>query len=219
MFERLEYLIGTNKLNILRNKHILIVGIGGVGGNCFEALIRSNIGQITIIDHDIIDLTNLNRQVITNQDNIGQDKVKIAKLRGLSINPNAIINDYKLFLDEINIEKILVEKYDYIIDACDTLKTKLLLIEWAHKNNIKIISSMGMANKMDPSKICITDIKKTSYDPIAKIIRKNIKYKLMVVSSNETIIKNNGNKLGSNSFVPAIAGLYCASYVINDLIK
>lgn len=220
MFDRLELLIGKEKFNILAKLNVLIVGIGGVGSYAFEALVRSNIGKITIVDHDVIDLSNLNRQLITNQNNIGHDKVKEAKSRAISINPNIIIQDLKIFLDNSNINDLFNNNYfDYVIDACDTIATKLLLIDKCQQLNIKIISCMGMAKKLDPSKIKICDISKTSYDPIAKTIRSKMRNKkLLVVSSTEEIIESNSKVLGSNSFVPATAGLLCASYVINDII-
>lgn len=219
MFERLNSLIGKDNLKKLNNIHVLIIGIGGVGGYAFESLVRSNIKEITIVDNDVIDITNLNRQILTNQNNIGKLKVDEAKKRGLEINPNIKINTYNIYLDENNIETIMNYNYDYdyIIDACDTFKTKVLLIEHALKNNIKIISCMGTAKKHDPTKLKIIDISQTSYDPLAKKIRNKFKNKLMVVSSDEIPVDT--KELGSNSYVPAIAGLLCASYVINDIIK
>lgn len=218
MFTRLNSLIGKEKLNILNTKHILIVGIGGVGGYALEALVRSNLKEITIIDNDVIDISNLNRQIITNQHNIGNSKVLEAKERALIINPNIKINTYQEFLDENNFDELMSCNYDYVIDACDTLKTKLLLIKYCLNNKINIISCMGTAKKFDPTKLKITDISNTSYDPLAKVIRKEFKNKkLMVVSSDEKPVDI--KELGSNSYVPAVAGLLCASYVINDIIK
>lgn len=218
MFERLTGLVGKDNLDLLNSKHVLLVGIGGVGGYAFEALVRSNIGQITIIDHDVIDLSNLNRQIITNQNNIGKIKVQEAKKRALLINPNIIVNDRQLFLDESNIDELFNNNFDYVIDACDTVKTKILLIKKCLESNIKIISSMGTAKKFNPSLLEITELSKTSYDPLARLLRREFKnQKIMVVSSKEKVSES--KILGSNSFVPATAGLLCASFVINDILN
>lgn len=219
MFSRLESLIGKENLKKLNNSHILIVGIGGVGGYALEALVRSNIGKITIVDNDIIDISNLNRQIITNSNNIGKSKVKEAKLRALSINPNILINNLELFIDSSNIDELFRNKYDYVIDACDTIKTKILLITKCLEYNIKIISCMGTAKKMDPSKLKITNLKNTNHDPVARLLRKHFKNNDVIVVSSEEKIINQNKILGSNSFVPATAGLLCASYVVNDIIK
>ncbi len=220
MFTKLESLIGNDNLSLLNSKHVLIVGIGGVGGYALESLVRSNIGEITIVDPDIIDITNLNRQIISNQNNIGFFKVDEAKIRALSINPNIKINKQKLFIDETNIEELFKSNYDYVIDACDNVNTKLLLVNKCFQLNIKIISCMGTANKMDPSKLTICDISKTSYDPLARIVRNKLKSKkLMVISSTEELSITNNNVLGTNSFVPATAGLLCASYIVNETLK
>ncbi len=218
MFERLTGLVGKDNLDLLNSKHVLLVGIGGVGGYAFEALVRSNIGQITIIDHDVIDLSNLNRQIITNQNNVGKIKVQEAKKRALLINPNIIVNDRQLFLDESNIDELFNNNFDYVIDACDTVKTKILLIKKCLESNIKIISSMGTAKKFNPSLLEITELSKTSYDPLARLLRREFKnQKIMVVSSKEKVSES--KILGSNSFVPATAGLLCASFVINDILN
>ncbi len=221
-YSRIVSLIGKNKFNILKNKKIIIVGIGGVGGYVFETLIRSGINNIDIIDPDKIDITNLNRQLIANLNNIDKYKADEAKIRALSINPNVNINVYKIFLDKNNIERILNNKYDYIIDACDTIDTKLEIIKYSQKNNIKLISCLGTAKKIDPLKLKITELSKTSYDPIAKILRKKVKElkiteKIIVVSSEEKPLEC--KSLGSLMIVPASAGILCASYIINDILK
>jgi tRNA A37 threonylcarbamoyladenosine dehydratase len=220
MFERLITLVGEDNLKKLQKVNILLVGVGGVGGYVFEALIRSGIQNITIIDGDVIEKSNLNRQIITNQNNIGLPKVEVAKKRGLEINPNLNIDAKYLFINEDNFNKILDKKYDYVVDACDDLNVKLLLIKNADK--YKLIASMGTANKFNPSLFTITDLNKTSGDPIAKILRKKvkdlkIKTKFKVVSSPESPAKK--GVLGTNSFIPGISGLLCASYVINDIIN
>ena len=222
MFERTISLVGEEAFNKIQSKTILIVGIGGVGGFAAEALVRSGIQNIILIDHDKIDITNLNRQIISTSKNINKYKVDEFKKRINEINSKCNIEAIKIFLDQSNIN--ILDKYqiDYIVDACDSIEAKKLLIDYSIKNNIKLISSMGTANKLDPTKLEITDIRKTSYDPLAKILRKYVKdmktnKKIMVVSSSEAPIKK--QKLSTLIFVPATAGLLCANYIINDIIK
>ena len=222
MFDRIINLIGNEKFNILQNKKVLIVGIGGVGGYALETLVRSGIKYIDIVDSDKIDITNLNRQIITTNENIGNIKVEEAKKRASSINPEININTYNLFLTEENIKEILLNNYDYIIDACDTVSTKIELIKESINRNIKFISCMGTAKKIDPTKLSITTLDKTNYDPLARILRKKIKElkinkKINVVSSIEKPIDI--NELGTLIMVPATAGILCAKYVIDDIIK
>jgi tRNA A37 threonylcarbamoyladenosine dehydratase len=218
MFTRLESLIGNENLIKLKNTNVLIIGLGGVGGYAFEALVRSGIGSLTIVDNDVIELSNLNRQIITNQSNIGNLKVSEAKKRALNINPDVVINDLNIFVDDDNLDDLFKTKYDYVIDACDTVKTKILLIDYCLNNNLKIISCLGTAKKMDPSRLKIMNLKDTNYDPLAKHLRKHFKDKDVKVVCSDEKVKDIAD-LGSNSFVPATAGLLCASYVINDIIK
>ena len=222
MFERIITLIGENNIKIIQTKKVLIVGLGGVGGYALETLVRSGITNIDLIDYDIIDKSNLNRQIISNSSNIGNKKVLEAKNRALSINPNININTYEMFLNEDNIDTILSNNYDYIIDACDSVPTKLELIKRSVNNNFKLISSMGTAKKLDPTKLCITTLDKTNYDPLAKVMRKKVKdlkinKKINVVSTTEKAIECNG--LGSMMMVPAVSGILCAKFVIDDIIK
>lgn len=222
MFERVISLTGNEKFKKLESIKVLIVGCGGVGGYALETLVRSGITNIDIIDFDVIDITNLNRQIITNKENIGIKKVLAAKNRVLSINPNLNINTYEIFLDKDNIDDILKNNYDYIIDACDNVDTKIELIKRSVNNNYKLISSMGTAKKMDPTKLSITTLDKTNYDKLAKVIRKKVKdlkinKKINVVSSTEEVIKC--EILGSFMMVPATAGILCAKYVIDDAIN
>ena len=222
MYERIIKLIGENDFNKIKNKKVLIVGLGGVGGYAFETLVRSGINNIDIVDFDKIDISNLNRQIITNQSNIGNLKIEEAKKRALSINPLININAYNIFLDNDNIKKILSNNYDYVIDACDSVNTKLELIKYSAIMDFKLISSMGTAKKMDPTKLSITTLDKTNYDKLAKVIRKKVKdlkinKKTNVVSSTEEVIKC--NTLGSFMMVPATAGILCAKYVIDDVIN
>jgi len=222
MFNRLELLIG-DKINLIKNKTVLIIGLGGVGGYALESTIRSGIGKVIIADYDVIDETNLNRQILSLNNNIGLKKVDVAEKRIKEINENCIVIKIDEKILPINIDILFKDKVDYVIDACDTVETKKEIIRECLKRKIKFISCMGTGNKFNPSKLEITDIRKTSYDPLAKIIRKmvkdeRIKEKIMVVSSTEQPIKLNTKTIGSNSFVPATAGLLCASYVINDIV-
>ena len=222
MFDRAISLIGKNNLDKIVNTTVLIVGLGGVGGYALEGLCRSGIGNLILIDFDKVDESNLNRQIITNKDNIGKLKVDVAKERILSINDKANAICHDIFLEKDNIDILDKYKIDYIVDACDSVDTKKLLIDYAIDKDIKIISSMGTANKVDPSKLEIIDIRKTSYDPLAKklrkyVIDKKINKKIMVVSSTEEPIRR--DMLASLVFVPATAGILCANYIIRDIIK
>lgn len=222
MFERIETLIGDYNLDKIKNTTVMVIGLGGVGGYATESLIRSGIENIILIDHDKIDITNLNRQIITNNNNIGNDKVEEFKIRIKEINPNCNVTILKIFLDKSNINILNEYNIDYIVDACDTTDTKKLLIDYSLDTGTKLISSMGTANKIDPTKLEIIDIRKTSYDPLAKILRKYVldkktNKKIMVVSSTEQPLQT--KNLSSMIFVPATAGILCANYIIKDIIK
>jgi tRNA A37 threonylcarbamoyladenosine dehydratase len=222
MLDRLELLVGKNNIEKIKNTKILLIGIGGVGGYTLESLIRSGIENITIVDYDTIDITNLNRQLISNINNIGKYKVDEFEIRIKNINPNCKINKIKEKITINNFDILEITNYDYVIDACDSIEVKKEIIRKCLKNNIKFISSMGTGYKLDPSKLEIIDIRKTSYDPIAKIIRKmvkdeKLKGKIMTVCSRETN-KKSSKIIASNSFVPATAGLLLTSYVINDIV-
>ncbi len=221
MFERLITLIGEDNVNKLKKANVLIVGLGGVGGYALETLVRSGIYNLTIVDGDIVELSNLNRQIISKMDVIGRPKALVAQARTLEINPDVNLKVINQFISEDKFSLLNIDSFDYVIDACDDLNLKILLIKNADK--YKLISSMGTANKMDMTRFKITTIDKTSYDPLAKIIRKKIKEekirtKFKVVSSDEKVMKN-GTKLGTIAYMPAVSGLLCASYVINDIIN
>lgn len=223
MFDREIRLIGLEKYDLIKSKTVAIIGLGGVGGYALETLVRSGIESIILVDYDTIDISNINRQIIATTKNIGTKKIEAAKLRALEINPNCKITTLNLKLNEDNIDSLFNFKIDYIIDACDTISVKKRLILECHKRKIKLISSMGSGNKLDPTKFSICDIRKTSYDPIAKIIRKfvienKIKEKVMVVSSTEAPKKIEG-VISSISYVPSVVGIYLTTYVINDIIK
>ena len=217
MFERVELLLNED-INKLKDKVVLVLGIGGVGSYTVETLTRNPIKKIIIVDSDIIDITNLNRQLFTNQNNIGLKKVDELEKRIKSINPYIEIKKIDKFIDENNINLLFEEKVDYIVDACDSLKTKECLIKECLKRKIKFISSMGTAKKLDPTKLKITELSKTSYDPIAKKLRKTFKNnKVIVICSTEK--PKEIKKLGSISFVPSVAGILITSYIINDILK
>lgn len=225
---RTNMLIGEENLNILKDSNIAIFGIGGVGSYVAEGLVRAGIGNLTIIDADIVDITNINRQLIADTTVIGKIKVDVAKDRLLKINPNLNIKTYYKFYDEDSKDILDFKQYDYIIDAIDSIKSKLLLIKQAKENNTKIISCMGTGNKLNPLDLEITDIYKTSVCPLAKIMRKELKKinidKLKVIYSKEEPLKpsytiDNKHVPGSVSFVPSVAGLIIASEVIKDLIN
>ena len=223
MFERISSLIGEDSLKRLSGIKVLIVGIGGVGGYAFETLVRSGVESIDIIDFDKIEESNLNRQVITDTKNIGSLKVEEAKNRAISINKNININTYTIFLDEQNITNILNNNYDFIIDACDSVNTKICLIENSFKYDYKLISCMGTAKKFNPELLTITTLDKTNYDPLARLLRKKCKdlklnlKKINVVSSIEKT--KDIDSLGSMMMVPATAGILCAYYVIKNTIN
>ena len=220
-FERFKLLIG-DKFDIIQNKTILVLGLGGVGSYVCESLVRSGINNLIIVDNDIIDITNLNRQLMTSHDNIGQYKTNVLAERIKKINPNCNVTIINEFISKDNIDKLFKEKIDYFVDACDTVDTKVLVIKNCIEKDIKIISCMGTGNKMDPSKLKIMDISKTNYDKLSKIMRKklrNIGIKhVTVVSSNEEVYTKVEKIIPSNSFVPATAGLLITSYIINDIV-
>ena len=223
MFDRVISLIGEDNFLKLQKVKVLIVGVGGVGGYALETLARSGITNIDIIDYDKIELSNLNRQIIATTSNINNYKVDEAKSRILSIYPNINIKTYKDFLNKENIDRYINNNYDYIIDACDSVDTKIELIKKSVNDNFKLISCMGTAKKIDPTKLSITTLDKTNYDPLAKILRKkikdlNINLKIIkVISSTEKII--DCETLGSLMLVPGTAGILCAKYIIDDIIE
>lgn len=222
MFERTISLIGEDNFNKIQSKTVLVVGLGGVGGYATESLVRSGIKNLILIDHDKIDITNLNRQIISTSNNIGNNKVDEFKKRMLEINPECNVITHQTFLDRTNCSILDEYKIDYIIDCCDSVDTKKLLIDYSLNKDIKLISSMGTANKLDPTKLEIIDIRKTSYDPLAKILRKyvndlKINKKIMVVSSTESPLQR--ETLSTLIFVPATAGLLCSNYIIKDIIE
>ena len=223
-YVRLEKVIGKDKVDDLGQKCVLVIGCGGVGGYVCEALARSNIGRLIIVDFDVFDVTNINRQIIALESTIGQKKVDVLEKRLKDINPNLDVVKIDSFIGVDNIEVLFKDKLDYLVDACDSIKTKLALIDECLKRKIPFVSSMGTGNKLDPTKLDVVDIRKTVNDPLARIIRKyvtdkKIKDKVMVLSSTEVPVKTGERTPGSTAFVPGTAGLILASFVVRILIK
>ena len=220
--ERTRSLIGENSLSKLSKSKILVFGIGGVGGYVVEALVRSGIGEIDIVDNDKVSISNLNRQIVALNSTIGEYKVDVMKKRALDINPDLKINTYKLFFNDDTKDEFDFSKYDYIVDAIDSVKSKLLLVELAKNNNTPIISSMGTGNKLNPLKFEMADISKTSVCPLARVVRIELKKRgikeLKVLYSKEMPYKDGSRVPSSISFVPSTAGLIIASEVIKDII-
>ncbi len=224
-FSRTELLIGKDSIEKLQKSKVAIFGIGGVGSYVVEALVRAGIANFILVDKDIVDLTNLNRQIIATRDTIGMPKVEIAKKRILEINPNANVEIYQEFFMP-NSKDFFDNTVDYVVDAIDTVTAKIELIVRANKFNIPIISCMGTGNKLDPTMFEVSDIFKTSVCPLAKVMRKELKNRgiknLKVVFSKENPIKiadeEQKNVPASISFVPSVAGLIIASEVIKDII-
>ena len=221
---RLESLIGTENVNKIRKLKVLILGIGGVGGYTVESLTRSGVENITLVDGDTIKPSNINRQIIVTSWNMNKYKTKEWKKRIYDINPNAIVNIINTHITEENMEVLFSDNYDYIIDCCDTSKVKIALVKECNERGIKLVSSMGMANKLDATRIKITTLDKTETDPLARKIRselgsknKELMKKVTVVYSDEPAI--NTNVLGSTAYVPAVAGLLITNYIVNDVIS
>lgn len=230
IFQRTELLIGSENLAKLKNSHVIVFGIGGVGGFATEALVRAGVGEISIVDFDSVDITNLNRQIISLQSTVGKLKTSVMKERLLNINPELIVHEYPIKFSKKNIDTFFKDKnYSYIVDAIDLVTCKLDLISIAKERNIPIISSMGTGNKLNPTMLEVSDINKTSVCPLARVMRKELKNrgikKLKVVYSKEEPRKPqnlSGSRekkvnVGSISFVPSTAGLIIASEVIKDI--
>lgn len=221
-FARLENLLTFNSLEKLKDSTILVVGLGGVGGYIVEALARSGIGNLILVDYDKVDITNFNRQIIAVDNNIGKDKVDCFKERIKSINDGCNVTSYNLKLDKNNIKGIFKTKIDYVVDAVDDVGAKVTIINYCLEHNIDFISSMGTGNRLDPSKLTITRLDKTYNDPLARVMRskfaKNIQKKITVCTSLELPIKvKDKTVIGSNAFVPGSAGLLIASYIIRRI--
>ena len=223
-FDRFKKLISEDSFENISSKTVLVVGVGGVGGYVVEALVRSGIGKIIIVDGDMVDETNINRQIIALSSTVGQSKVDVFEKRIKDINEKCEVIKINKFIDASNIDILFDYEFDYLVDACDTVSTKLALIDRCILEKRKFISSMGTGNKLDPSMLEIVDVRKTVNDPLARIVRKHVKDKrindkVLVLSSRELPIKTGDRTPGSTSFVPNSAGLVIASYIIRTFIN
>ena len=234
-FDRVKLLIGQEKLEILKSSSVAVFGIGGVGGYVVEALARSGVGKIALFDNDKVAKSNLNRQIIATTFSLEKDKVEVTKERLLSINPNIEIECHKVFYLPENADEFDLTKYDYIVDAVDTVSAKIELIERAYKLGVKVISCMGTGGKTDPTRLKVADIEKTSGCPLARVMRRELKQRnikgIKVVFSDEPNYldqtqsefaekKATGRTVPpSMIFVPAAAGLLLAREVVFSLIN
>lgn len=231
-FTRTELLLGEENVEKLKHSRVAVFGVGGVGGFVVEALVRSGIGAIDIIDKDKVSISNLNRQIIATRDTIGREKSEVMKERILAINPECKVTEHKCFYLPETKEQFDFTEYDYVVDAIDTVTGKISLVMQANEAGTPIISSMGAGNKLDPTQFEIADIFQTSVCPLARVMRQELKKrgikKLKVVYSKEPPRKPQGGvpdpvtkkvSPGSIAFVPSVAGLILASEVVKDLIK
>lgn len=226
-FLRTAAILGEQAMEKLKNSRVAIFGIGGVGGYALEALVRSGVGSVDIIDGDTVNITNLNRQIIATVDTVDMPKTLAAKERMLSINPELKINRFDIFYSDENADEINFADYDYVVDAIDDVRAKVLIAVKCKEANVPLISSMGFGNKLEPTMVEVADIKKTSVCPLARTMRRRLKdagiTDLKVVYSKEEPkvgLKPDGTRiLASTAFVPSAAGLVIASEVVKDLIR
>ena len=222
--DRTKLLIGNDGVEALKNSKVAIFGLGGVGSYVTESLARAGIGKLIIVDHDEVDITNINRQLIATHDTIGKPKVEVEKSRILSINPECEVKDFQEFFTKDS-KGILDNSIDYIVDCVDTVTAKIEIVQQAKALGVPVISSMGTGNKLDPTRFEVSDIYKTSVCPLAKVMRKELRARgidsLKVVYSKEEPIKRDEDKRtpGSISFVPSVAGLIIAGEVIKDILR
>lgn len=229
-FCRTELLIGEEGIEKLHNSKVIVFGIGGVGSFVVEALTRAGVGNLILVDNDTVCISNLNRQIHATQATVESVKVEAMKARVLSINPNCKVEAKQEFITADNIQEIIPEDIDYVVDAIDTVTSKLALAEYCYKNDIKLIASMGTGNKIDPTQFRVTDVFKTKVCPLAKVMRTELRKrgvkKLRVVYSEEVpMVPNKGRAVpskkrqtpGSISFVPPVAGMIIGGEVIKDL--
>ena len=222
IYTRTEMMLGADAVESLRNAHVAVFGVGGVGGFTVEALCRAGVGKITLIDSDRVAVSNINRQIIATHSTVGMFKTEAMRQRIKDINPECEVVIYNEFYSEEN--PIPLDGIDYVADCIDSVKSKLHLITEAVKGNVRVISSMGAGNKLDPTRFCVADISKTHTDPLAKVIRTELRKRginhLKVVFSDEPPINPSGERTpGSVSFVPSVVGLIIAGEIIKDLIK
>lgn len=224
IYTRTEAVLGKDATERLMSARVLIVGVGGVGGFATEAIARAGVGSITVIDHDTVSPSNLNRQIIALTSTLGKQKAEVIKQRIVDINPTCEVTALPIFYNEENADEIDLASFDVILDCIDSVRSKLLLIERATALGVPIISSMGTGNKLDPTRLSVTDISKTHTDPLAKVIRTELRRRginhLRVVFSDEPPRSEHGERTpGSLSFVPSTAGLIMASEAVKLLIN
>lgn len=220
-FSRVSMLIDINQL---KNKAVAIVGIGGVGGYVAESLARSGVGKLILVDYDVVDETNINRQIIALHSTIGKEKVSLMEERIHDICEDTQVVSYRIMYGEENRYDIFSEKIDFLVDACDIVRSKQILITECLNRGIPFISSMGTGNRLDPSKLTVTDLAKTEGDPLARIMRKwakdrGIRTSIPVLYSSELPIKTGTRQPGSLIFVPASAGLLIGSYIVRYFLS
>ena len=232
-FQRFEMLVGKDGVSSLKEKRVIVFGIGGVGGYVCEALARSGVGRIDVVDNDTVSITNINRQIIATSDTVGKNKTAVMAKRMKSINPDVEVAEYNMFYLPETAGELDLSQYDFVVDAIDTVSGKIELALRCQGMGVPIVSSMGTGNKLDPTRIVVTDIYKTKICPLARVMRnlckKNGIKKLTVVYSEEEPVtplfqpeeNDNPNKSipASSAFVPPCAGLTIASYVVQNLIK
>ncbi|MBQ6796235.1 MAG: tRNA threonylcarbamoyladenosine dehydratase [Clostridia bacterium] len=228
-FSRTKLLLGTDAMEKLKNAHVCIFGVGGVGGYVCEALARSGVGSLTLVDNDTVSVSNINRQIFALSSTVGMMKTAAAKERLCDINPEIKITEHNMFYLPDVADEIDLTQFDYVVDAIDTVTAKIYLAQKCDELNIPLIASMGTGNKLDPTQFEVTDIYKTSVCPLARVMRTELKKrgvkKLKVVYSKEqpknavADSQNGRHAPGSSAFVPSVAGLILAAEVIKDLIN
>lgn len=231
-FSRMIMLVGNDAFNRISDKHVAVFGLGGVGSYVCEALARSGVRYLSLIDADTVDISNINRQLYALHSTLGRKKIEVASERIHDIDPSAEVMTYDTFVLPENISDVMAQiesfggknrRPDYIVDAIDTISAKIALAEYCERKGIPCISSMGTGNKLDPFKFEISDIQKTSVCPLCRVMRRELKNrginKLTVLYSKEPPLKTGTRTPGSVSFVPSAAGLKIAGYVINDMLK
>ncbi len=230
LYDRTRMLIGQDGMNALHQAHVLVAGVGGVGSFAAEALARAGVGTLTLLDNDVVDITNLNRQIHAVQNTIGQPKVQTMADRIHAINPEITVHTIQEFLLNDNVHVLGDERYDYIIDAVDTVTAKLALVQYARERQIPVICSMGTANKLDATKFEITDISKTHTCPLARVMRKELRdrgitdgvevlYSTAKPITPQCAADGERRPPGSISYVPSVAGLLLGGHVIQKIIK
>lgn len=226
---RTSALIGEENVQKLKEKKVIVLGVGGVGGYICEALARTGVGQIDLVDSDEVSLSNINRQIIALHSTVGQKKVEVMKARISDINEKIVVNIFDKFITKDNLSEFNLKDYDYVIDAIDTVSSKIAIAEFCYNEGVNVISSMGAGNKLNPYAFKVSDIHKTTVCPLAKAVRTELKKRgvkrLKVVYSDETPvvpprIDETGKRVPSSiAFIPSVVGLIIASEVIKDLTK